>query len=76
MFKDTIKTTGHQWCRSGVFSVKFEHTLHLVLVTAASKWYSSAGHHEQKNIKTGQIKVLAVTIKQRLNKTSLTTFSM
>ena len=33
-------------------------------VSAANKYYTSAGHHEQKNKKTtGQIKFLAVTIK-------------
>ena len=30
----------------------------------ANKYYSSAGHHEQKNKKTGQIKFLAVTKRQ------------
>ena len=35
--------------------------------SAANKYYSSAGHHEQKNkITTGQIKFLAVTIKQQI----------
>ena len=35
------------------------------LLSASNKYYSSAGHHEQKNKKTtGQIKFLAVTIKQ------------
>ena len=34
---------------------------------AANKYYSSAGHHEQKNQKiTGQIKFLAVAVKQRI----------
>ena len=35
------------------------------IISAANKYYSSAGHHEQKNKKTTvQIKFLAVTIKQ------------
>ena len=34
-------------------------------ISAANKYYSSAGHHEQKNKKTtGQIKFSAVTIRQ------------
>ena len=34
-------------------------------ISAANKYYSSAGQHKQKNKKnTGQIKFLAVTIKQ------------
>ena len=37
------------------------------ILIAANKYYSSAGHHEQKNKKTtGQIKFLVVTIKQRI----------
>ena len=36
-------------------------------VSAANKYYSSAGHNEQKNKKiTSQIEFLAVTIKQRI----------
>ena len=32
-FKLTVKTSErHHWCRSGVFSVNFEHILHIVLV--------------------------------------------
>ena len=35
--------------------------------SAANKYYSSVGHHEQKNKKTtGQIKFLAVIIKQQI----------
>ena len=38
----------------------------LQVSNAANKYYSSAGHHEQKDKKTtGQIKFLAVTVKQR-----------
>ena len=38
-----------------------------ILSSAANKDYSSAGHHEQKNKKTtGQIKFLAITIKQQI----------
>ena len=33
------------------------------IISAANK-YSSAGHHEQKNKNTGQIKFSAVTVKQ------------
>ena len=34
------------------------------IISAANKYYSSAGHHEQKNKKTtGQIKFSVVTIK-------------
>ena len=37
------------------------------ILIAANKYYSSAGHHEQKNKKTtGQIKFLVVTIRQRI----------
>ena len=37
-----------------------------VIYSVANKYYSSTGHHEQKNKKTtGQIKFLLVTIKQR-----------
>ena len=40
-----------------------------IITSAANKYDFSAGHHEQKNKKpTGQIKFLAVTIKQHLNK--------
>ena len=36
-------------------------------LTPALKYYSSAGHHEQKNKKTtSQIKFLTVTIKQQI----------
>ena len=42
------------------------------LCSAANK-YSSAGHHEQKNKTTSQIKFLAVTVRQQ---TKLTMFSM
>ena len=36
----------------------------IVLYSAANKYYSSAGHHEQKNQRTyGQIKFSVVTIK-------------
>ena len=39
----------------------------MLKVSAANKYCSSAGHHEQKNKKTtGQIKFSAVTIKQRI----------
>ena len=39
----------------------------LYLFSAANEYYSSAGHYEQKNKKsTGQIKFLAVTLKQRI----------
>ena len=38
----------------------------LQVSNAANKYYSSAGHHEHKDKKTtGQIKFLAVTVKQR-----------
>ena len=37
------------------------------IITTANKYYSSVGHHDQKNKKTtGQIKFLAVTMKQRI----------
>ena len=37
------------------------------LNSTANKYYSSAGHHEQKNKKTtGQIKFLAITIRQQI----------
>ena len=37
----------------------------LQVSNAANKYYSSVGHHEQKDKKTtGQIKFLAVTVKQ------------
>ena len=37
------------------------------IITTANKYYSSVAHHEQKNKKTtGQIKFLAVTMKQRI----------
>ena len=44
------------------------------LTSAANKYYSSAGHHEQKN-KHQSIKFLAVTIKQQI-KLVLTIFSV
>ena len=39
--------------------------------SAANKFYSSAGHHEQKNKKTGQIKFSEVTIKQQTKLSSI-----
>ena len=36
------------------------------ICSTANKYYSSAGHHEQKNKTTSQIKFLAVMIKQRI----------
>ena len=39
----------------------------LDISSAANKYYSFAGHHEQKNKKTtGEIKFSVVTIKQRI----------
>ena len=39
--------------------------MYIYVYSAANKYYSSVGHHEQKNIKTtGQIKFLVLTIKQ------------
>ena len=45
---------------------RFSHDCY-IFSSAANKYYSSAGHHEQKNQKTtGQIKFSTVTIRQQI----------
>ena len=52
-------------CYNFAISNNLTQMVNFLTCSATNKYYSSAGHHGQKNKKTtGQIKFLAVTIKQ------------